>query len=116
MYETGFAIATFFVPGPGELEAVGVGARAVKQGVTVLGHHREYLEKAAELGARRFNVPMKIWEGMTDTERWAANQKVSRSRNCTRRQDRSCYEGRGGTCRQLFRERVEIPAVARIRP
>ncbi len=45
------------------------------RGVTVLGHFPEYLQKANELGARRFDVPMRIWQGMSATEQWTANQK-----------------------------------------
>jgi len=48
---------------------------ATSRGRTVLGHHPGYIEKAAELGARRFNIPEKVWRGMTDAERWNANQK-----------------------------------------
>lgn len=34
-----------------------------------------YLEKAAELGARRFSIPPNIWAKMSPAEQWAANQK-----------------------------------------
>lgn len=45
------------------------------RGTSVLGHYPVYLEKAAELGARRFNVPPDIWAKMSPAEQWAANQK-----------------------------------------
>jgi hypothetical protein len=47
----------------------------VKEGQTVLGHFPEYMEKASELGARQFSIPEKIWNGMSDAERWTANTK-----------------------------------------
>src|SRR5690606_6551431 len=52
------------------------GVRAAPQvGRTVLGHYPAYVEKAAELGARRFNVPANIWNKMSPAQQWAANQK-----------------------------------------
>jgi RHS repeat-associated protein len=59
------------VPIPGATE---VGA-ATKAGTSVLGHFPVYLEKAAELGARRFSIPPNIWAKMSSAEQWAANQK-----------------------------------------
>jgi hypothetical protein len=47
---------------------------AVKGGTTVLGHYPQYAHLATEIGARRFNIPTHIWNRMTETERWAANQ------------------------------------------
>ena len=35
----------------------------------------DYINLASEVGAKRFNIPPKIWEGMTDAQRWVANQK-----------------------------------------
>jgi len=43
--------------------------------VTVLGKYPDYLNKAEELGAKRFNVPKEVWKSMTPEERWAANRK-----------------------------------------
>ncbi len=54
------------------IEQVG---REGKNGKTVLGHYPAYVEKANELGAKRFNIPEQIWEKMPETEKWAANQK-----------------------------------------
>ncbi|GAA4314351.1 RHS repeat-associated core domain-containing protein [Compostibacter hankyongensis] len=48
---------------------------AVKGGTTVLGHYPEYINLASKINAKRFNIPTKVWEGMTDVQRWAANQK-----------------------------------------
>jgi RHS repeat-associated protein len=45
------------------------------RGTTVLGHFPQYLQKAEELGARRFNIPTAVWNKMTSSEKWAANQK-----------------------------------------
>lgn len=33
------------------------------------------MEKAAELGAKRFNIPTAVWGKMSEAGRWAANQK-----------------------------------------
>lgn len=41
----------------------------------VLGHYPEYKQLAESTGARRFNIPEEIWNKMSPTERWAANQK-----------------------------------------
>jgi hypothetical protein len=38
-------------------------------------HCPEYVEKATELGARRFNIPTSVWNKMSSAEQWAANQK-----------------------------------------
>jgi hypothetical protein len=45
------------------------------EGKAVLGHFPEYTRLAESLGARRFNVPEAVWNNMSATERWAANQK-----------------------------------------
>ncbi len=50
-------------------------ARGVGEGKTVLGHYPEYKELGENLRARRFNVPEAAWNKMSETERWAANQK-----------------------------------------
>jgi len=42
---------------------------------TVIGHAPQYTKLASKLGARSFNVPTNIWEGMSSAEKWAANQK-----------------------------------------
>ena len=46
-----------------------------EQGAIVLGKYPTYIEKAEELGARKFSIPPQIWDSMTPDERWAANQK-----------------------------------------
>jgi hypothetical protein len=55
--------------------AEGMAVMARGGGMTVLGHHPEYIDLAAELGARKFNIPTNIWRSMSDAERWVANQK-----------------------------------------
>jgi hypothetical protein len=45
------------------------------EGVVVLGKYPTYIDKAAELGAKRFSIPIEIWNKMTPTEQWAANVK-----------------------------------------
>jgi len=58
------------------LRVVGQEARAgAGAGKTVLGHFPEYVETAAELGARRFNIPTAVWNKMSSANQWAANQK-----------------------------------------
>lgn len=44
-------------------------------GKTVLGHYPEYVKLAEQLKARFFNIPLSVWEKMTEAERWAANVK-----------------------------------------
>ena len=44
-------------------------------GETVLGSYPEYVKLSDDLNARRFEIPLDVWEKMTDAERWAANQK-----------------------------------------
>jgi hypothetical protein len=44
-------------------------------GKTVLGHYPAYTELAKQLSARRFNIPMSVWNKMSEAERWAANTK-----------------------------------------
>ena len=41
----------------------------------VLGRVGSYERLSDELGARRFDVPDEVWEKMTESERWTANQK-----------------------------------------
>ena len=36
---------------------------------------RDYVRRADELGARKFDIPEAVWDRMTDAERWAANRK-----------------------------------------
>jgi RHS repeat-associated protein len=55
------------IAGPGNL--------LERRGTTVLGHFPQYLQKAEELGARRFNIPTAVWNKMTSSDKWAANQK-----------------------------------------
>jgi RHS repeat-associated protein len=44
-------------------------------GKAVIGHYPEYVDVAKKLGARFFNVPPRAFARMTESERWAANQK-----------------------------------------
>ncbi len=41
----------------------------------VLGHYPEYVDVAKATGGRTFQVPTKVWDSMSPTEQWAANQK-----------------------------------------
>jgi RHS repeat-associated protein len=34
-----------------------------------------YLEVAEKIGAKKFNIPQHVWEKMSESQRWAANQK-----------------------------------------
>ncbi len=47
----------------------------VEGGITVLGHHPEYVNLADQLGARRFQIPTNIYEKMSEAERLTANTK-----------------------------------------
>ncbi|MET0465389.1 MAG: RHS repeat-associated core domain-containing protein [Chitinophagaceae bacterium] len=66
------------------LDVIGVGVagrlalaatKITSKGTTVLGHYPDYVNLANELGARRFQIPTEIWNKMTKSEQWAANQK-----------------------------------------
>lgn len=77
----------FLPAGLGTIRAIGQGADDVLKGVAragasegqrgtaVLGHFPEYLQKADQLGARRFNIPADVYAKMSPSERWAANQR-----------------------------------------
>jgi len=76
------SVASEYSGGPLGASPVPLGAAAVREGEglaargkTVLGKFPDYVELADELGARRFNIPTEIWNKMTPTEQWAANQK-----------------------------------------
>ena len=43
---------------------------------TVLGKYPEYLERADELNAHRFDIPTSVWKEISEPERWAANKKL----------------------------------------
>ncbi len=43
--------------------------------ITVLGKYPDYMNFATKLGAKRFNIPIKIWDAMSEPEQWAANVK-----------------------------------------
>ena len=78
-YDT-FATAVPFLPaGFGIIKNAGRAADALgdaaKSGQTVLGKFPDYLKLADEIGAKRFNIPMDVWNKMTKAEQWAANQK-----------------------------------------
>ncbi len=45
------------------------------RGTAVLGKFPDYLKRSDELGAKRFNIPTSVWNRMSATEQWAANQK-----------------------------------------
>jgi len=44
-------------------------------GQTVFGHYPGYAQLADNNGFRRFDIPERAWNRMTDAERWAANQR-----------------------------------------
>ena len=46
-----------------------------KIGKAVIGHFPEYIELGNKLDIKTFNISTDVWEKMTETERWAANQK-----------------------------------------
>lgn len=45
------------------------------RGITVLGKYPDYKNLASELGAKRFNIPIAIWNKMSLSEQWVANVK-----------------------------------------
>jgi RHS repeat-associated protein len=52
-----------------------VKATANKIGQIVLGKFPRYLDVADELGAKKLDIPGKIWEKMSEEDRWVANKK-----------------------------------------
>lgn len=48
---------------------------ATGKGTTVLGKFPQYINLADEIGANRFQVPTNVWNKMTPSEQWIANQK-----------------------------------------
>lgn len=48
---------------------------APKTGTTVLGHYPEYVKVAETIGAKTFQIPTKVWNKMSPSGQWAANQK-----------------------------------------
>ena len=78
--EVAGTIATFPLGGDmgmmGEaVSGLGLGGRAATAAARVLGHHPQYLQVAEAIGAKAFNIPTDVWEGMSVAERWGANQK-----------------------------------------
>ncbi len=60
----------------GGVSASPVGFVAAKSADTVvLGHYPEYVDLAKATGGRTFQIPTKVWDSMSPTEQWAANQK-----------------------------------------
>lgn len=47
----------------------------IKQGKIVLGHYPDYIDMADTISAKRFNIPQKIWNRMSDAEKWSSNKK-----------------------------------------
>ncbi|MGI6161074.1 MAG: hypothetical protein ACOYJD_03495 [Christensenellales bacterium] len=43
--------------------------------IKVIGHYPEYMEMSNKLGVRPFSIPTPIWNGMTEVQKWTANQK-----------------------------------------
>ena len=79
---TGAGIASIFA-GAGLattlISKLGKGIRIIDKttgaGITVLGHYPLYEKLAKGLEANYLNIPTKVWDKMTDAERWAVNQK-----------------------------------------
>jgi RHS repeat-associated protein len=78
---TGGLLAGILLPGGGYGTA---GRAALKHaddvtdatvGVRVIGRFPQYLELADQIGAKRFNIPERVWDAMSDAERLAANNK-----------------------------------------
>ena len=69
--------ALAIVPYIGDLGKGGrLGTKLVaKGGATVLGHYPNYVKLAESIGARRFQIPTKVWNKMSESEQWAANAK-----------------------------------------
>lgn len=61
------------------LGAAALERRAAMQGTAVaarvIGHHPAYLQVAEAIGAKAFDIPQKVWEGMSEGARRAANAR-----------------------------------------
>jgi hypothetical protein len=51
------------------------GVVAEKAGTSVIGHTPDYVNMAQDLKANYFKVPAEQWNALSETEKWAANQK-----------------------------------------
>jgi hypothetical protein len=61
-----------YIEGPAAGQAASHAAGAT---LRVLGHHPEYLRVGEAIGAKAFDIPAKVWQGMSETAQWAANQR-----------------------------------------
>lgn len=68
----GLFILGAIAPGGGYSQIDNAGKAA---GKTVLGHFPDYINMADNVGAHKFDIPVKVWDKMSDAERWIANQK-----------------------------------------
>ncbi len=57
------------------LTSLGEAAGAATATARVIGSYPGYLQVGEALGGKVFNVPAKIWNAMSETAQWAANQK-----------------------------------------
>ncbi len=53
----------------------GFSLAAESTGTSVIGHYPDYVNMAKDLKANYFSIPTEQWNAMSETERWAANQK-----------------------------------------
>jgi RHS repeat-associated protein len=51
------------------------GQQVANEVAAVIGKMPNYLKVADQMGAKRFYIPRHIWENMTESQRWIANQK-----------------------------------------
>jgi len=71
---SGVASTTLVTIGLAKL-ATGPAVSITNEATRVIGSFPEYLKKASEIGAKTFSLPPKIWNTMSEAQRWAANQK-----------------------------------------
>jgi RHS repeat-associated protein len=78
---SGWERALGLIPGVSEVAGVVKGVNRVgdvfdvAKGTSVLGKYPDYINVSDELGAKRFSIPTDIWNKMSSTEQWAANEK-----------------------------------------
>ena len=53
----------------------GKASLAVGKAVKALGHYPAYTKLSTKLGVKPFEIPGSVWNKMTKTQQWAANQK-----------------------------------------
>jgi hypothetical protein len=74
-YANATGVESYTYDAVGNAAAADIAATGAAPTARVLGHYPEYLQVAEAIGAKAFNIPTKIWNAMSESAQWAANQK-----------------------------------------